>query len=118
SPILEIDGTAPKVWKSQAVAPEHVPLLSEILLQVVENPNGSGYTKTPALTRMLGKTGTAELKKSLDDVDAEENGWFVAMNVDEPRLTIAMIIEDVKDRNGSHYVVPIVKTVMDELLAD
>lgn len=118
APILERDGTAAKVWKSQAIQAEHVPLLTDILLQVVEDPNGSGYTKTPALTRMLGKTGTAELKKSLDDEDAKENGWFVAMNVDNPRLTIAMIIEDVKDRRGSHYVVPIVKTAMDDLLAD
>lgn len=66
---------------------------------------------------MLGKTGTAELKKSLDD-EAEENGWFVAMNTEQPRLTIAMIVEDVKERGGSHYVVPLVKHAMDALLAD
>lgn len=117
-PILELDGTAPQVWKSQAIAREHVPLLTDRLLQVVENPNGSGYTQTPAQTKMLGKTGTAELKKSLDDAQAEENGWFVAMNTDTPRLTIAMVIEDVKDRGGSHVAVPLVKAAMDQLLAD
>ncbi|NLO37814.1 MAG: hypothetical protein GX112_15885, partial [Clostridiaceae bacterium] len=46
------------------------------------------------------------------------NGWFVAMNTEQPRLTIAMIIEDVKERGGSHYVVPLVKRAMDALLAD
>lgn len=65
---------------------------------------------------MLGKTGTAELKKSLEDTEAQENGWFVAMNVDSPQLTIAMMIEDVKGRHGSHYVVPLVKQAMDSIL--
>ncbi len=117
APILELDGRTPSVWKEQAVAERDVPLLTEILLEVVEDKRGSGYTNEPAQTRMLGKTGTAELKKSLDD-EAEENGWFVAMNTEQPRLTIAMIVEDVKERGGSHYVVPLVKHAMDALLAD
>jgi hypothetical protein len=29
-----------------------------------------------------------------------------------------MIVEDVKERGGSHYVVPLVKHAMDALLAD
>lgn len=117
-PILEMNDMAPTVWKEQAIAAKDVSLLSDILIQVVEDPNGTAYTKTPAVTRMLGKTGTAELKKSLEDTDAEENGWFVAMNVENPRLTIAMMIEEVKNKGGSHYVVPLVKQAMDELLAD
>jgi penicillin-binding protein 3 len=116
-PVLELQGELqPQIWKPQAVAAADVPLLTQILLQVVENPAGSGYTKPAAETRMLGKTGTAELKASLADKQAEENGWFVAMNVDQPRLTIAMMIEDVKNRGGSHYVVPLVKRAMDELM--
>jgi penicillin-binding protein len=62
---------------------------------------------------LAGKTGTAELKKNLEDKNAEENGWFVAFNTDNPRLLVAMVIEDVKNRGGSHYVVPKVKKVME-----
>lgn len=118
-PVLEYQGAVtPVVWKPQAIAASDVPLLRECLLQVVENPAGSGYTKKAARTPMLGKTGTAELKSSQNDPDGQENGWFVAMNVDQPRLVIAMMIESVEDRNGSHYVVPLVKDAMDDLLAD
>jgi penicillin-binding protein len=104
------------IWKPQAVPSEHVPTLTAILREVVDNPAGTGYTKTPTVAKLLGKTGTAELKKSAADTTAQENGWFVAMNVEDPRLTVAMLIEDVKGRGGSHYVVPLVKNVMDDLL--
>lgn len=87
-----------------------------MLREVVDNPAGTAYTKTPTAVKLLGKTGTAELKTSATDTDAQENGWFVAMNVEDPRLTVAMLIEDVKGRGGSHYVVPLVKNVMDDLL--
>ena len=117
-PFLEYrEGNEPEVWKKQAIAAKHVPLLTEALLAVVEDPAGTGYTKDGSDHRLLGKTGTAELKQSLEDESAEENGWFVALNVDEPRLAIAMMIEDVKTRGGSHYVVPLVKKAMDEALA-
>lgn len=115
-PSLELSGLEPLVWKKQAVDQEYVAMLQDLFLTVVTDPAGTGYTDPPAKTRMLGKTGTAELKKSLDE-EAEENGWFVAMNIDQPRLTIAMMIEDVKERKGSRYVVPLVKKAMDELLA-
>lgn len=42
-----------------------------------------------------------------------ELGWFLAYeadNNDDP-LLILMMIEDVKDRGGSHYVVPKVRDV-------
>jgi len=39
------------------------------------------------------------------------------MNIDQPRLVIAMMIEDVKTRGASHYVVPLVKEAMDDILA-
>ena len=117
APVLELKANqAFSVWKPQAIPSEYVPTLTAILREVVDNPSGTGYTKTPTVAKLLGKTGTAELKKSAADTTAQENGWFVAMNVEDPRLTVAMLIEDVKGRGGSHYVVPLVKNVMDDLL--
>jgi penicillin-binding protein len=117
-PVLEYrEGYEPEIWKEHAIAAEHVPLLTEALLAVVEDPSGTAYTKDGTKYRLLGKTGTAELKQSFDDRDAEENGWFVALNVDELRLAVAMMIEDVKTRGASHYVVPLVKKAMDEALS-
>ena len=85
-------------------------------MQVVANPLGTGYTVPASSIKLLGKTGTAELKKDKNDIISEENGWFVAMNVDNPRLDIAMIIEDAKARGESHYVVPIVKKIFEDTL--
>lgn len=117
TPILELKtGQSASVWKPQAIPSAHVPMLIDYLRQVVDNPAGTAYTKTPTTFKLLGKTGTAELKKSLTDTTAQENGWFVAMNVEDPRLTVAMLIEDVKGRGGSHYVVPLVKRAMDDIL--
>jgi penicillin-binding protein 3 len=117
-PVLEMDEKrTPQVWKSQAIDAADVPLLTADLIQVVENPAGSGYTKKTYQTRILGKTGTAELKTSWDDTQAEENGWFIGMNVDQPHLAIAMMIESVKNRGGSHYVVPLVKQAIDDVFS-
>ena len=99
TPVLEIKGEfAPAVWKSQAIAGKDIAMLTADLRQVVDNPSGSGHTTPAAKTPMLGKTGTAELKKSLTDTNAQENGWFIAMNTSQPRLVVAMLIEDVKGR--------------------
>jgi len=117
TPILELKrNVKPKVWKKSAIAPQYVKTLSDDLEQVIDNPSGTGYTTPNSRIKLLGKTGTVELKKSRNDTNAKENGWFVAMNVDNPRLVIAMIIEDVKTRGESHYVVPIVKKIFDDML--
>jgi penicillin-binding protein 3 len=43
-----------------------------------------------------------------------ELGWFVAYNTEDPSLLVTMMIEDVKGRGGSHYLVPKVKKVFEE----
>jgi len=117
-PVLELKGDLASVWNRQAIPSEYVGLLTDILLENVESPEGTGYTNPAAAVRMLGKTGTAELKASYEDTEAEENGWFVAMSVDQPQCVIAMMIEDVKERGGSHYVVPLVKQAMDAIILE
>jgi cell division protein FtsI/penicillin-binding protein 2 len=117
TPVLELKGNlTPKVWKEKAVAKDNVKTITDDLVQVVENPSGTANTNPPSNVRLLGKTGTAELKKNQEDKGAEENGWFVAMDVENPRLVVAMMIEDVKDRKASHYVVPTVKKIFDDML--
>ncbi|QNF31020.1 penicillin-binding transpeptidase domain-containing protein [Metabacillus litoralis] len=99
------------VWKEKIVTPEHTDLLFNDLEQVVQNPNGTGYRPHIEGQKLAGKTGTAELKQSKEDLDGQENGWFVAVNSENPQLLITMMIEDVKAKGGSHYVVPKVKEV-------
>ena len=57
---------------------------------------------------LAGKTGTAEIKASKDDTSGTELGWFAIYSTEEtvehPILIISMV-EDVKGRGGSGYVV-------------
>ena len=55
-------------------------------------------------------------KASQDDDSGTEIGWFNAFKVsDNPndQLLIINMIEDVKDRGGSHYLLPKVKTMFE-----
>ena len=90
----------------------------EDLIQVVENPNGTGYEARINGISMAGKTGTAELKSSKDE-EGEELGWFnafvVSDNSDEQFLTVNMV-ENVENRGGSHYLLPKVKNIIQEYM--
>lgn len=108
-------GSEPSVWKANAIMPAHVQMLVNAFMAVPNDPAGSAY-KPESRVRIFGKTGTAELAKSIADLEAEENGWFIGVNADKQDLVIAMMIEDVKQRNGSRYVVPKVKTLFDALV--
>lgn len=117
NPFLQIvEGEKESVWKENAVSVEHAQTILNDLKQVVNDPNGTAYKPNVENQNLAGKTGTAELKTSKNDEQGKENGWFVAMNYDNPELLIAMMIEDVKTRGGSHYVVPKVKQVLKENL--
>ena len=87
----------------------------EDLIQVVENPGGTGHSAKISGITLAGKTGTAEIKKSQDDTDGTELGWFAAMttNKDNNNLLVVSMVEDVKDKGGSHYVIPKVKTALE-----
>ena len=69
---------------------------------------GTGTQASAAGVTLAGKTGTAEIKASQDDTTGTELGWFAAYEIDNTQdpVLIIMMVEDVKDRDGSHYVVP------------
>lgn len=114
TPILEAGES--KVWKENIISKDTTKLLQECLKAVIEDPSGTGREALIPGKSLAGKTGTAELKKSLEDTNAEENGWFVVMNTDDPKIVLTMMIENVKKRGGSHYVVPKAKKVMQDYL--
>lgn len=101
------DGYTAKVWTEQAVSAETAETVKNALIQVIENPSGTGaVAKIDGIT-MLGKTGTAEIKESQDDTAGIERGWFICETADpaavKPVAVVGMI-EDVKGRGGSNYV--------------
>lgn len=79
-------------------------IIKSMLVDVVQDPKGSGHSADISGIEIAGKTGTAELKISKAE-KGQENGWFVAFDTMESKLLLAMMIEHVEGRGGSGYVV-------------
>jgi penicillin-binding protein 3 len=114
APKLNLAKSDPAIWKENVISPGTAKILREDLTKVVTSPNGTAHEAYIPNLPLAGKTGTAELKKSKEDKDGMELGWFVAYNTEDPSLLVTMMIEDVKGRGGSHYLVPKVKKVFEE----
>ena len=118
NPYLEYKQTPEsKIWKSNAVAKDSASIVLQDLIQVVENPSGTGHAALTSGLTIAGKTGTAEIKASQDDTTGTELGWFVGMTTNKApnNLLVVMMAEDVKDKGGSHYVVPKVKKALETI---
>lgn len=105
-----------KVWKEGLISQNNLPILVDAFTASV---NDAGATLPNGVVpghRVAGKSGTAEIKSSQEDTNGTENGWFVSVDPDSSKISIAMIIEDVKDRGGSHVTIPKVRNVMDYYL--
>ncbi len=69
----------------------------------------------------MGKTGTAEIKASKEDTYGTELGWFAVLtpnkNEKKPILIVSMV-EDVKGRGGSGYVIGKDKPVLEKWFSE
>lgn len=105
-----------KVWKEGLISQNNLPILVDAFTASV---NDAGATLPDGAVpghRVAGKSGTAEIKASQDDANGTENGWFVSTDPDSSKISISMIIENVKDRGGSHVTIPKVRNVMEYYL--
>lgn len=99
------------VWKENLIDPKTSELIKEDLIQVVQDPKGTAHAAYIPEMTIAGKSGTAELKESKDDKNGTENGWFIGFDTEDSELMLAIMIEDVKQRGGSGYVVPKARNV-------
>lgn len=104
-----------KIYK-EAIDSKYIGELTKCFSAVINDADGSGKSAKIENINLAGKTGTAEIKKSKDDESGTENGWFVAVDTDTSKIAISMIIEDVKHKSGSEYVVPKVKNVIENYI--
>jgi cell division protein FtsI/penicillin-binding protein 2 len=107
TPVLELtDGKEPRgeQWGDPVLAPETAATVNRMLLEVVENPRGTGHGAYITGRKIAGKTGTAELKRTKEE-KGQENGWFVVYDAERAELLMAVMIEDVRNRGGGAYVV-------------
>ena len=109
--------TTAEYWIPGAFSNETASRVLEGTKKVVNDPNGTGYAAHRDDILLAGKTGTAEIKASKDDISGTELGWFAIFTaedtVERPILIISMV-EDVKGRGGSGYVVKKDNLVLEE----
>lgn len=100
-PTLLLEEEDQVVWKETSVTAEQATVLQEGMRAMVVD----GFAQAVNLPTIpvAGKTGTAELKASLD-AEGQENGFFVSYPTDTEDFILAMMIEDVEDNGGSGYV--------------
>ena len=106
-PCLEYTET--KYYKQNVISQEIANTIKQDLVQVVEQGTGK-EAKIDGKT-IAGKTGTAEIKENQQDENGTEIGWFNAF--DENGLLVVSMVENVKGKGGSHYLLPKIKTVFE-----
>ena len=108
---------AAEYWIPGAFSNETASRVLEGTKKVVNDSNGTGYAAHRDDILLAGKTATAEIKASKDDTSGTELGWFAIFTaedtVERPILIISMV-EDVKGRGGSGYVVKKDNLVLEE----
>ena len=107
-----------KTWIKNVFSKETTKTIKEYLINVIADEKGTGHSIYHDNVTLVGKTGTAEIKQSQSDTTGTELGWFTVMTTDSKQpLLITTMVEDVKDRGGSGYVVGHTKTPLDLYLS-
>ena len=107
-----------KTWIKNIFSKETSQTIKEDLINVIADEKGTGHAIYHDSIALAGKTGTAEIKQSQSDTTGTELGWFTVMTTDSKQpLLITTMVEDVKDRGGSGYVVEHTKTPLDLYLS-
>lgn len=116
---IQDSNTEPEYQIADVFSETNANLVLEAMKKVVNDPHGTGYAAHREDILLAGKTGTAEIKASKEDTTGTELGWFAIFTADQtvkdPILIVSMV-EDVKGRGGSGYVVEKDKQVLEAVL--
>lgn len=116
-PYLVKDNKLIQPWIKNAFTKDTANIIKEDLIAVIEDSHGTGHQIYREDIRLAGKTGTAEIKISQNDMTGTELGWFTVMTVDNKQpVVITTMVEDVKERGGSGYVVEHMKKPLNNYL--
>lgn len=85
--------------------------IKEGMIQVVENPNGTGHDAKVKGVTIAGKTGTAELKLSKEE-DGDILGWFNCFNISE-NIDDSILVVSMAKNQPSSYLKKITKMLFE-----
>lgn len=114
--LLYKEQPSPEIWISNASSPETAEIVKSGLMKVISSEHGTGHAINREDVALAGKTGTAEIKASKSDTTGTELGWFVVTTTDKNRknpILLVSMVEDVKNRGASGYVVRKDKDILD-----
>lgn len=104
-----VKSTETSVW-AEPFSKETTDEIKSDLIQVVEDNNGTAHALNNSQYQLAAKTGTGEIKDSQDDTTGTELGWLSVASTDSSKpIVITTMVEDVKGRGGSNYVINGVK---------
>ena len=107
-----------KTWIKNVFSKETTKIIKEDLINAIADENGTGHAIYHDYVILAGKTGTAEIKQTQSDTTGTELGWFTVMTIDEKQpILMTTVVEDVKNRGGSGYVVEHTKAPLDLYLS-
>ena len=113
-PYIEYNNGETEYYKENAFTQEAANTVKNDLIQVVENGSANDM-KIPGLT-IAGKTGTAELKTSIEDTESGTLGWFDCFTVGRSQGDLLMVgmVENTQNNNdgGSHYIISKMRTIL------
>lgn len=109
-PKLIMDNNEPEF--TNVISEEVANKIFDLMIKAVKN--GTGRDAYVEGKTIAGKTGTAEINVGKGSSQKKELGWFGAIDnsKETPYITV-MMIENVEDKGGSHYVVPKVRSLIE-----
>ncbi len=108
-----VQGVSPTVF-SRVMKPSAASELTAMMTDVVEE--GTGTAANLEGIQVAGKTGTAQIGAPGSDLD---DPWFIGFApVSDPRVAVAVALENIPNGYGGVYAAPIAAEVIKTLLAE
>lgn len=104
-PKLELESEEPEAM--QPIEEETAETIEKLLVQVVDNPNGTAHVLDKSPLSLAAKTGTAEFKGAEEGND--NNGFVVAFDAENHSFLSTIFVEDESGSNVVKQFAPIIE---------